>query len=135
MAALAALTVVCWGAGAGDALADSAREKRATVKTAAISPEKKHAQEGIASIYTCSRTASGERYCPEAMAAAHRTLPMGTKLKVTHAGTGRSVVVRVNDRGPFKKGRIVDLTPAAAKSIGLTWKHGITKVEVSVVDG
>lgn len=131
---LTTLTAICWGAGAGKAFAGSAKEKKATVRTAAISPASRKTQRGIASIYVCKHTASGERYCPKAMAAAHRSLPMGTKLKVTHVETGRSVIVRVNDRGPFKKGRIVDLTPAAAKSIGLTWKEGLAKVEITVVD-
>src|SRR5690606_9772740 len=90
-------------------------------------------QQGIASIYKDHRTASGERYRADALCAAHRSLPFGSLVKVTHAKTRRSVIVRINDRGPFKRGRSLDLTPAAAKAIGLTWKVGITKVEMSVL--
>ena len=65
-----------------------------------------------------SRTASGARYNPMGLTAAHRSLPFGTQLKVTHAG--RSVVVTVNDRGPFTRGRVLDLSKGAANAIGLT---------------
>src|SRR5271170_3098855 len=72
------------------------------------------AQSGIASVYTEGPTATGERVVPSAMTAAHRTLPFGTMVRVTNTSNGRSVVVRINDRGPFVKGRIIDLTPGAA---------------------
>jgi rare lipoprotein A len=88
-------------------------------------------EHGIASVYTDHRTASGERFSARALTAAHRTLPFGSCVKVTSPRTGRSVVVRINDRGPFVKGRIIDLSPAAAASLGLTKKMGITKVEVA----
>lgn len=65
------------------------------------------------------RTASGARFNMHALTCAHRTLPFGTKLRVTHARTGQSVVVVVNDRGPHTKNRIVDLSKAAAKKIGM----------------
>ena len=76
---------------------------------------------GMASFYgneSGSKTASGQRFNQEAMTAAHRTLPFGTKLRVTHGG--RSVVVTVNDRGPFVRGRVLDLSTGAARAIGLT---------------
>ncbi len=77
------------------------------------------AQCGRASWYALtSRTASGERMNPSAMTAAHRSLPFGTRLKVTNKHNGRSVVVRVNDRGPFVRGRVLDLSRAAARSLG-----------------
>ena len=88
-------------------------------------------EHGIASVYTDHRTASGERFSARALTAAHRSLPFGCKVRVTSPRTGRSVVVRINDRGPFVKGRIIDLSPAAAASLGLTKKMGITKVEVT----
>lgn len=66
------------------------------------------------------RTASGERFQSGAMTAAHRTLPFGTRVRVTHVGTGRSVVVRINDRGPFHGGRIIDLAAGPAQILGLT---------------
>lgn len=66
-----------------------------------------------------SRTASGEMMNPAMLTAAHKTLPFGTKLKVTNRNNGRSVIVRINDRGPFIKGRIIDLSKAAASKIGM----------------
>lgn len=85
-------------------------------------------QAGVASWYgseTCRkskvcRTASGEAFTPQGLTAAHRYLPFGTRLKVTLLSTGRSVVVRVNDRGPYARGRVLDLSQGAAKVIGLT---------------
>lgn len=66
-----------------------------------------------------SKTANGERMNPSAMTAAHRSLPFGSKIKVINKRNGKSVVVRINDRGPFIRGRIVDLSKAAASSIGM----------------
>ena len=88
-------------------------------------------EHGIASVYSDHRTASGERFSSRALTAAHRTLPFGTRVVVTSPRTGRSVVVRINDRGPFVRGRIIDLSPAAASELGLTKKMGITKVELA----
>ncbi|QPC86277.1 septal ring lytic transglycosylase RlpA family protein [Mesorhizobium sp. NBSH29] len=77
------------------------------------------AQCGGASWYALtSITASGERMNPAAMTAAHRSLPFGTKLKVTNKRNGKAVVVRINDRGPFAKGRVLDLSKAAARQLG-----------------
>ena len=74
---------------------------------------------GRASWYALhSRTASGERMNPSALTAAHRTLPLGTKLRVTNQNNGRSVIVRINDRGPFIKGRVLDLSKGAAGQLG-----------------
>ncbi len=64
------------------------------------------------------RTASGERFDVHAFTAAHRSFPFGTRLRVTNLANGRSVVVRVNDRGPWKSGRILDVSPAAARKLG-----------------
>lgn len=88
-------------------------------------------EHGIASVYTDHRTASGERFCSRSLTAAHRTLPFGTRVVVTSPRTRRSVVVRINDRGPFVRGRIIDLSPAAATELGLTKKMGITRVELA----
>jgi rare lipoprotein A len=77
------------------------------------------AQCGKASWYALnSRTASGEPMNPADMTAAHRTLPFGTKVRVTNQRNGRSVVVRINDRGPFVRGRVIDLSKAAAARLG-----------------
>ncbi len=85
---------------------------------------------GIASVYSGGRTANGEVAAAGGLTAAHRTLPFGTLVKVTHQGTGRSVVVRINDRGPFVHGRVIDLTPAAARAIGF---DGLAPVTLAVV--
>jgi rare lipoprotein A len=86
------------------------------------------AQCGTASWYALySKTASGERMNPAAMTAAHRSLPFGTRLKVTNQKNGRSVVVRINDRGPFIRGRMLDLSKAAARELGFI-QSGHTKV-------
>ena len=90
-----------------------------------------YAQSGIASVYAYSgeRTASGERASPRGLTAAHRTLPFGTMVRVTNVHNGRSVIVRINDRGPFVRGRIIDLTPAGAHLLGF---DGLANVEVSI---
>ncbi|MVA96804.1 septal ring lytic transglycosylase RlpA family protein [Nitratireductor sp. CAU 1489] len=83
---------------------------------------------GRASWYALtSKTASGERMNPAAMTAAHRTLPFGTRLKVVNQRNGRSVVVRINDRGPFIRGRVLDLSKAAARQLGFI-SAGHTKI-------
>ena len=86
-------------------------------------------QSGIASVYSYSggRTANGERSHPGALTAAHRSFPMGSRARVTNRHNGRTVVVRINDRGPFIRGRIIDVTPAAAHRLGFS---GITLVSV-----
>lgn len=87
-------------------------------------------QHGIASIYTDHRTASGERFSRHAMTAAHRHLPLGCSCKVTNLHNGKSCIVRINDRGPYVRGRIIDLTPAAAAQIGLGYAQGLVRVKV-----
>ncbi len=80
--------------------------------------------------YAGKRTASGERVQSGALTAAHRTLPFGTMVRVTNKRNNRSVVVRINDRGPFARGRVIDLTPAGASAIGMS---GLAPVTLSVV--
>ena len=87
-------------------------------------------QVGIASIYKDHRTASGEHFRASALAAAHRTWRMGTRVRVTNLGNGRTVIVRINDRGPYIRGRVIDLTPAAASEIGLTASQGVARVKL-----
>jgi rare lipoprotein A len=84
---------------------------------------------GLASVYRGGLTASGEHMNSVAMTAAHRTLPFGTKVTVTNSHNGNSVVVRINDRGPFVRGRIIDLSPAAARAIGVS---GVAQVSLTV---
>ncbi len=91
----------------------------------------KAGQVGGASWYAFhSRTASGARMNPSALTAAHRSLPFGTKVLVENLSNGRSVTVTINDRGPFVKGRIIDLSKAAARSIGMS---GVAKVRISAM--
>jgi len=86
------------------------------------------AESGLASIYAYSggKTASGERVQPGALTAAHRTLPFGTQVRVTNKRNGRSIMVRINDRGPFVRGRVIDLTPAAARALGFSGLAPVT---------
>ena len=91
------------------------------------------AQSGIASVYSTkhgTKTASGMRLFDHALTAAHKTLPFGSKVRVTNRRNGRSVVVRINDRGPFMRGRVIDVTPAAARSLGFS---GLAPVVLTVV--
>jgi len=89
-------------------------------------------QTGIASVYAYKgqRTASGQVANPAGLTAAHRSLPFGTRVRVTNLRNGRSVVVRINDRGPFIRGRVIDVTPAAARALGFS---GLTRVSLNVV--
>ena len=92
--------------------------------------------EGVASYYghelAGNRTASGERFNPSAMTAAHRSLPLGTKLRVTNKANGDAVIVRVNDRGPFTKSRLIDLSLGAAREIGMV-RTGTARVTVEIL--
>ncbi|WP_202803741.1 septal ring lytic transglycosylase RlpA family protein [Spirulina subsalsa] len=99
-------------------------------------PATSHLYRGVASWYGPNfhgrRSASGEIYNQNAMTAAHRTLPFGTRVRVTNLNNGRSVVVRINDRGPFIAGRIIDLSRGAAQEIGLI-RSGVAPVSVEVL--
>ncbi len=95
--------------------------------------DRKTAAQGIASFYSeDTQTASGEKFNPNELTAAHPSLPFGTKLRVTDVKTGRSVTVRVNDRGPYVPGRIVDVSHSAAAELGMIGK-GIANVRLDVV--
>lgn len=92
------------------------------------------ASQGVASFYTeGTRTASGEKFNTHELTAAHPTLPFGTRLRVTNVASGRSVTVRVNDRGPYVPGRVVDVSYSAADALGMVGK-GIAKVKLDVVE-
>jgi rare lipoprotein A len=88
------------------------------------------AQTGIASVYSGGRTANGETARASALTAAHRSLPFGTLVRVTNQRSGRSVVVRINDRGPFVRGRVIDVTPAGAHALGFS---GLAPVTLEVI--
>jgi rare lipoprotein A len=91
------------------------------------------ASRGIASFYTEDQeTASGEKFDTNDLTAAHPTLPFGTRLRVTNVATGRSVTVRVNDRGPYVPGRVVDVSHSAADALGMV-RSGIAEVKLDVV--
>jgi len=93
-------------------------------------------QTGLAAVYSHRlnghRTASGQRYNPKALTAAHQTLPFGTKVKVTNIKNGKSVVLRIDDRGPTQPNRILDVSAAAAHKLGFG-KHGLVEVKLEVV--
>src|SRR5882724_9142901 len=104
-------------------------KKHTPYKNAAESHVASH---GLASFYTeGTQTASGERFDTQELTAAHRTLPFGTRLRVTNVTTGQSVTVRVNDRGPFVPGRVVDVSHSAAETLGMV-EGGIAKVKLDV---
>lgn len=89
---------------------------------------------GLASYYTYDpKTASGEKFDSRELTAAHRTLPFGTRVRVTNVATGQSVTVRVNDRGPFVPGRVVDISRGAAETLGIV-DRGVAKVKLDVVE-
>lgn len=100
-----------------------------------VEPEAEHIGDGVASYYGARfagrPTASGERFDPQQLTAAHRTLPFGSMVRVTNPGNGQSVVVRINDRGPFHGNRAIDLSRRAAEEIGLVRAgHGTVRMEL-----
>lgn len=105
--------------------------------TSPASIEHHRAETGWASWYGKAhdgeRTASGERFDMHALTAAHRTLPFGTIVRVTHLESGRSVIVRINDRGPFRRDRIIDLSYEAARELGIV-AGGAARVEITVIE-
>jgi len=114
---------------AGNSLTNLVLASTLTISTIAM-PVIASAQTGIASIYSGGRTANGEHARASGLTAAHRTLPFGTMVRVTNQRSGRSVVVRINDRGPFIRGRVIDLMPAAAHALGFS---GLAPVTLAVV--
>ncbi len=98
----------------------------------------KSVQQGKASWYSIktnygTKTASGQRLCNNAATAAHKTLPMGTKVRVINMNNNKSEVVTINDRGPYIKGRIIDVTIGTAEKLGFV-KNGVVAVKVEVLD-
>ncbi len=106
-----------------------------TVVTGSLGPKapKTHALDGIASYYWQGQmTASGEKFNKRDMTAAHPTLPFGTLVEVTNTRNGKKTVVRINDRGPFKPGRVIDVSEAAAEVLDMTGR-GLAPVKLQVV--
>lgn len=92
------------------------------------------AKDIVASYYYHGHTtANGEHYNPDGLSAAHKTLPFGTKVKVTNPANGKSVTVRINDRGPFIKGREIDLSRGAARALGML-SQGVAKLIMEVIE-
>jgi len=116
-------------------MAGNSRTRKLVLASALVAsvvglPMTASAQSGIASVYSGGRTANGERAAASGLTAAHRSLPFGTMVRVTNQNSGRSVVVRINDRGPFIRGRIIDVTPTAAHALGFS---GLAHVTVDVL--
>ena len=108
-------------------------KKHTPFATAKRAAEPQDASHGIASFYTeGTQTANGEKFNTMEMTAAHPTLPFGTKLRVTDVASGKSVTVRVNDRGPYVPGRVVDVSYSAANALGIVGK-GVANVKLDVV--
>ena len=99
-----------------------------------LAPQARAAEIGIASTWTTERwgrtTASGIPYRASSLTAAHKRLPFGTRVEVTSLGSGKTVIVKITDRGPYRRGRVIDLTPAAARQIN---SDGLTKVALRVL--
>jgi len=112
------------------------REHAAIARRAPFAGEHKEAHpaaNGVASFYSESQeTANGEQFNPNELTAAHPSLPFGTRLRVTNVSTGRSVTVRVNDRGPYVRGRVVDVSYSAARALGMV-NSGVANVKLDVV--
>jgi rare lipoprotein A len=102
-----------------------------TLASTATAAQQWQAESGIAATYSdkSGKTTSGEAFNPQNMTAAHRSLPFGTMVRVTNTQNGRSTVVRINDRGPFTRGRVIDVTPAAARALGFS---GLAPVKLSL---
>jgi rare lipoprotein A len=144
----AASLAACAQSPVGRQKADLGTSRQATVvrphRVAALHPRpisraripdsdaKQTAAHGVASFYSDTETASGEKFDKNELTAAHPSLPFGTKLRVTDVSSGRFVTVRVNDRGPYIRGRVVDISPSAAEALGMVDK-GITNVRLDVV--
>lgn len=135
--------LLLWGTGCSTAPRYVRGRGSSSSRRTAPPPEKRHISHrgakrvtGVASYYGPGfhgkKTANGERFNMNALTAAHRTLPFGTRVRVTNLDNGRSVVVRINDRGPFAKGRIIDLSKVAAKRIGMI-QSGTARVRLEVL--
>jgi rare lipoprotein A len=133
----AALTgVVATAAGVAPSLAKPSSHGHAQLtyfyrggKLQLVNKDRNGGLEGVASVYHDAKTANGEHMNPNAMTAAHKSLPMGSIVTVHNRSNGRSVTVRINDRGPYVTGRVIDLSPGAARVIGM---DGLAPVSLTV---
>jgi len=115
----------------------AAQEAQTNNETAAEVEQATEIDGGMASYYSDelagNRTASGERFDPDELTAAHRSLPFGSLVRVTNVANGDSVVVRINDRGPFSRGRVIDISHAAARQIGMH-RSGTARVKLALLN-
>ncbi|HEX9287906.1 MAG TPA: septal ring lytic transglycosylase RlpA family protein [Anaeromyxobacteraceae bacterium] len=136
VALAAALAVACAHPGPPPTTGARPPEERTAPPPPSVPGEPEAGEVGVASFYARSlqgrRTASGARYDGRRMTCAHRSHPFGTVLRVTDVETGKSVVVKVTDRGPFTEGRIVDLSWAAARKLGMI-ERGLARVRIDPV--
>lgn len=113
--------------------ADRASDKGSPDEAARSERQQSFSQRGKASYYARmhhgQKTANGERHDQNALVAAHRSLPFGTQVRVTNLSNGKQVTVRINDRGPFRRGRIIDLSRAAARQLGML-ERGVVNVRI-----
>jgi rare lipoprotein A len=126
--AVGAIVILCRGARSGEPI---------PAKTTTPTPAAATFETGVAAYYARkfhgAMTASGERLDVNALTAAHRTLPFGTYVKVTNLANGKSVTVRINDRGPHDRGRVIDLSPGAAEALDMV-RAGVANVELRPID-
>ena len=115
----------------------AAQDMQASDEAAVEAPDVTEIDGGMASYYgdelAGNRTASGERFDPDQLTGAHRSLPFGSKVRVTNVANGDSVVVRINDRGPFSRGRVIDISHAAAREIGMH-RSGTARVRLALLN-
>ena len=115
----------------------AAQEAQTTEEPAADVEQATEIDGGMASYYgdelAGNRTASGERFDPDQLTGAHRSLPFGSMVRVTNVSNGDSVVVRINDRGPFSRGRVIDISHAAARQIGMH-RSGTARVKLALLN-
>lgn len=115
----------------------AAQDLEASDVAAIAAPDFTEIDGGMASYYgdelAGNRTASGERFDPDQMTGAHRSLPFGSMVRVTNVANGDSVVVRINDRGPFSRGRVIDISHAAAREIGMH-RSGTARVRLALLN-
>lgn len=127
---IAALSLSCTMGGRGSVFSGA--------EPSAVAPIERRGETGIASYYAESfagkMTASGEHFDPEEFTAAHRSLPFNTRVQVRNLENGKTVTVRINDRGPFVRSRIIDLSPAAARSLSF-FNRGLARVEIEELPG
>jgi rare lipoprotein A len=115
----------------------AAQDLEASGETVIATPDFTEIDGGMASYYgdelAGNRTASGERFDPGQLTGAHRSLPFGSMVRVTNVSNGDSVVVRINDRGPFSRGRVIDISHAAAREIGMH-RSGTARVKLALLN-